>query len=65
MNGETGTRLRVLRGAVWATQEGDGSDYIVRAGESVVLMCPGMIVVQALEDSEVEAEEVRGFRRCA
>ena len=43
-----GTEVRVDRGLVWITQEGDGDDYIVTAGSRYCSGYSGTIVVSAL-----------------
>jgi hypothetical protein len=54
-----GTRLRMRAGRVWLTQHGDIRDYIVAAGEAVLIDRDGPVVIQALSDAEIEIE------RCA
>jgi hypothetical protein len=48
-----GTRLRILRGSVWITQEGDRKDYYVPAAETITLDRPGLALVHALEPVEL------------
>jgi len=48
-----GTRLRVLRGSVWITQEGDRKDYYVPAAGTITLDRPGLALVHALEPAEL------------
>lgn len=43
-----GTEVRVDRGLVWITQEGDGEDYVVAAGSRFCSGYDGKIVVSAL-----------------
>jgi len=44
-----GTEIRVVQGALWITQEGDGRDHIVAAGTRFRSGHRGAIVVSALE----------------
>lgn len=46
-----GTRLRVLRGSVWITQEGDRKDYYLTG--TFTLDRPGLALVHALEPAEL------------
>jgi hypothetical protein len=39
-------------GTLWITQDGDMKDYIVEAGRSFWVTRPGMVIVQALNDSK-------------
>ena len=48
-----GTRLRVLRGSVWITQNGDRRDYYLRATRTMSLDRPGLALVQAVEPAEL------------
>ena len=42
-----GARVRSLRGTLWITQEGDGHDHVVRAGESFTVERDGVTLVSA------------------
>lgn len=49
-------RWRVIlcrRGAVWITQERDGVDYVLQAGEIFIVTLRGLVLVQALEAASV------------
>lgn len=46
---DRGTEIRVVQGALWITQEGDGQDHIVVAGTRFRSGHQGAIVVSALE----------------
>jgi hypothetical protein len=59
-----GLRLRVAAGAVWLTQQGDGRDVVLRAGESFVIDRPGRTVVQALDPAELSLNAA-GEARCS
>lgn len=48
-----GTRLRVLRGSVWITQDSDRKDYYLPATGTITLDRPGLALVQALEPVEL------------
>ncbi|HEX7044254.1 MAG TPA: DUF2917 domain-containing protein [Burkholderiales bacterium] len=57
-----GTRLEVVRGRVWLTQEGDREDYFVAPGETFDIARNGTTVLHALELTEVRFDE-RAARR--
>ena len=44
-----GTRISARSGTVWVTEEGDSDDYIVAAGETLVVARGGRTLVQALQ----------------
>jgi len=48
-----GTGLRVLRGSIWITQEGDRKDHYLPATGTIMLDRPGLALVQALEPAEL------------
>ena len=48
-----GTRVQVLRGSVWITQEGDLNDYYLPAAGTIMLDRPGVALVYALETAEL------------
>lgn len=48
---ERGTEVRVDRGLVWLTQEGDGEDYIVAPGTRFCSGYSGKIVVSTLSEA--------------
>ena len=57
-----GTAIRVVDGNVWVTQHNDTTDYVMRAGESMVLSGAGTTLIRACEDSSlrfVAPENVR------
>lgn len=43
-----GSRIGVLEGVLWITQEGDGNDYLVGAGDTFVCTRSGRVVVESL-----------------
>jgi hypothetical protein len=45
---QLGSRMRVLEGVLWITQEGDANDYLVGAGETFVCTRAGRVVVESL-----------------
>jgi quercetin dioxygenase-like cupin family protein len=51
-----GARLACLEGDLWITQEHDGQDVLLRAGESLRLERNGRTVVQALSAARVAVE---------
>lgn len=42
------TRIYCEKGAFWLTQEGDPSDYVVSAGQTMTINRSGNIVIQAV-----------------
>jgi hypothetical protein len=49
-------RWRVIicrRGAIWITQERDGVDYVLEAGEIFIVTLRGLVLVQAIEPALV------------
>jgi hypothetical protein len=48
-----GTRLRVLNGSVWITQEGDLNDYYLPASGTLTFERPGLALVHAQEPAEL------------
>ena len=52
-----GARILPQRGQVWVTQEGDREDHILGAGEALVVLRPGLTIVQALEPASVAIRE--------
>jgi hypothetical protein len=50
--GQTGVAIGVKHGKLWVTQTGDPVDHILSAGESFTAEGRGMLVVEALEQSE-------------
>lgn len=61
-----GTRMRVLFGAAWLTEEGRPGDAIVAAGREVALR-GGRSVAEALEPTRLQVVEARrgGVALCA
>jgi len=56
-----GTRMRVLSGAAWLTEEGRPGDAIVAAGREVALR-GGRSVAEALEPTRLQVVEARRGR---
>ena len=48
-----GERVRVLYGATWLTQEGDGEDIVLRPGVERAL-CDGRTLIGALEPTRLQ-----------
>jgi hypothetical protein len=48
-----GTRVQVRRGRVWITQDRDGRDLLVAAGNAFTLDRPGLALLHALERADV------------
>ena len=49
-----GERIVCRAGTVWVTREGDGTDYVLNAGEAFERPGRGRVVLQALSDATVE-----------
>ena len=49
-----GHAIRCLSGTLWVTQEGDGRDHVLAAGDEFVIESTGVIVVQAFTPALVE-----------
>ena len=48
-----GTRVQVLRGSVWITQDGDPNDYYLPAAGTITLERPGVVLFYALEPAKL------------
>ncbi|HEU0202801.1 MAG TPA: DUF2917 domain-containing protein [Burkholderiaceae bacterium] len=63
LHGEPGTRVRVLFGGVWLTEEGAVQDVFAAAGEEVALRTRKGALLEALRPARVQViEPVRGLR---
>jgi hypothetical protein len=51
---DLGLVVRVRAGSIWSGQPGDGEYWLVRAGESFAARRTGLLVVRAVERSEIE-----------
>jgi hypothetical protein len=49
-----GTRVRVLYGAMWLTEEGLGADRFARAGDDLALRTRGRAVIEGLSPGRVQ-----------
>ena len=49
-----GSRVRVLYGAAWLTEAGDGGDRILRTGDELELRGSGPGLIEALQFSRVQ-----------
>ncbi len=55
MEGDHRWRMIICRsGEVWVTQERDLQDYVMTAGDVFVVTQPGLVLVQARENAEVQ-----------
>ena len=52
-----GMTVRVARGRVWLTRDGDIKDYILNAGESMNLEASGQVVLFGLSESLVQVDK--------
>ena len=48
-----GDAIYVSQGTLWLTQEGDPQDYVLSKGESFVANRRGMVVIEALTDTNL------------
>ena len=53
---DRGLVVRVRTGSLWSSQPGDGEYWLVRAGESFAARRSGLLVVRAIERSEIEID---------
>lgn len=44
-------RITCVSGCLWITQEGDGTDYVLQPGDSIVLRPKGLVLVEGLHAS--------------
>ena len=49
-----GTRVRVLCGGVWLTEQGELDDHFARAGDELRLAAPGRAVIEGIGRSRIE-----------
>jgi Protein of unknown function (DUF2917) len=49
-----GTRVRVLHGGVWLTEQGELDDQFARAGDELRLAAPGRAVLEGIGCSRIE-----------
>ncbi|MGH8728753.1 MAG: DUF2917 domain-containing protein [Burkholderiales bacterium] len=54
-----GFRIRCYSGSLWITQERDGRDMILRAGNAFIIDRPGLTLVHALANAQVAVEDAR------
>jgi hypothetical protein len=52
-----GTRVRCLRGALWITQHRDLEDHFIRAGGALKLDHAGLVLIRAIEPTELALSE--------
>ncbi|HZZ86003.1 MAG TPA: DUF2917 domain-containing protein [Anaeromyxobacteraceae bacterium] len=55
-SGSEGLRLRVERGVLLVTREGDGDDHVVTAGRELLVTGPGLVVAWALEQASIAVQ---------
>ena len=53
LDGARGTTLRVTRGTLWLTQEGDRRDIVLTAGDAFTIERGGMTIVEAQASATV------------
>ncbi|HMH17215.1 MAG TPA: DUF2917 domain-containing protein [Burkholderiales bacterium] len=52
-----GTQVKCLRGALWITQHDDRDDHLIGAGDALRLDRPGLVLIHAVESTEVVLSE--------
>jgi|SRR5581483_194645 len=52
-----GIEVACVRGTAWITQERDGRDIVLSAGDAVVLDRPGVAIAYALQDAMITVGE--------
>jgi len=57
--GRPGTRVRVLYGSMWLTEEGDERDVFARTGDEVTLTSDGLSVIEGIGAARVQVIEQR------
>jgi hypothetical protein len=53
LDGARGTTLRVTRGTLWLTQEGDPRDIVLEAGDAYTIESGGLTIIEAQEAATV------------
>ena len=56
IDGGPGTRIRVLYGAMWLTEEGVADDAFARAGDEIALRGRGTAVIEAIGAGRVQVD---------
>ncbi len=56
-HGRPGTRVRVLYGSMWLTEEGDPRDVFVHCGDEVALSSTGLSVIEGIGAARVQLIE--------
>ena len=51
-----GTTVRVTRGRVWLTRDGDIKDYVLNAGDSLELAASGLVVLFGLTEASFHVD---------
>lgn len=51
IEGAKGIKIACVCGAIWVTQERDPRDWVLKAGQSVVLERSGLAVIYAFKDA--------------
>lgn len=57
LEGRRGTRVRVLYGSLWLTEEGEAGDRFPASGEEVVLKSRGLALLEGLGAARVQLVE--------
>jgi hypothetical protein len=63
LQSEPGTRVRVLYGHLWLTEEGGGQDVFASSGAELALKARGRTVIEGLDRARVEIIEPAGSVR--
>ncbi len=58
-NNRSGKEIRCISGLLWITQQGDGIDRILKAGDIYQSRISNNILVEGLDDSRLEVSSLR------
>jgi hypothetical protein len=65
LQSQPGTRVRVLYGHLWLTEEGRGQDVFAGSGAELALKARGRTVIEGLDRARVEIIEPAATKRLA
>ena len=54
--GRRGMTVRVTQGRVWLTRDGDRTDYVLNAGDSMELAASGLVVLFGLTEASFQVD---------
>jgi len=56
------TTIVCLEGLLWVTQQGDSTDYLLSAGQSMMVSRPGAVLIQSQPAGRFELRSLRSVR---